>query len=296
MELIASIPSQCTLGEGVIYDDRSDSLLWVDIVEKRLFIYELSTSALESVELPFRLGSFGLTETWGVIIAAFEQGFAFYNWQTADLYWIQQLEQDLAYTRFNDGRVDHDGVFWAGTMVEPDKAPEGQYTRGKLYRLGLEGEAVVKLEGLSITNSLCWSPDGEVLYHTDTPSQCIYAYENSAGLLKSKGLLVRTETSCYPDGSCVDSKGYLWNAQWGGSQVVQYSPQGKENTVLTLPVSQPSCVCFAGEQLDLLAVTSARESLTAEQLVAEPEAGNLLIYRTYYKGLAENRCKMPHPF
>lgn len=296
MELIASVPSRCTLGECVIYDDRSDSLMWVDIAEKRLFIYALPTSDLQKVELPFRLGSFGLTETHGVIVAAFEQGFAFYNWQSRELRWIRQLEQDMPHTRFNDGRVDRDGVFWAGTMVESDKAPEGRHAVGKLYCLGLEGKAVAKLEGLSIPNSLCWSPDGGVLYHADTPSRCINIYENSAGSLTLKGLFVRTDPGCYPDGSCVDSEGCLWNAQWGGSQVVRYSPRGEKNTVLALPVSQPSCVCFAGEDLNLLAVTSARESLSAERLAAEPEAGNLLIYRTRHKGLAENRCKMPSPF
>lgn len=298
MELIDSVPCQCTLGEGVIYDRRSDSLLWVDIEEKHFFCYLLATKELHTFELPYRLGSFGLTETDGVIIAAFEQGFAFYQWQTGAIKWINQLEQDLIHTRFNDGRVDREGVFWAGTMVESAKVPEGNYMLGHLYRLGLDGVAKIKLEGLSITNSLCWSPDGTVLYHADTPTQSIirYQHNNDSSLLRSIGRLVNTESGCYPDGSCVDAQGYLWNAQWGGSKVVRYSPDGEQDCVLSLPVSQPSCVCFAGEQLNLLVVTSAQESMTAQQLNAEPQAGNLLIYYTEYRGLIENRCIMPSPF
>ena len=298
MELIDSVPCQCTLGEGVIYDSRSDGLLWVDIEENLFFYYLLAKNELQTFELPYRLGSFGLTETDGVIIAAFEQGFAFYQWQTGAIKWIQKLEQDLIYTRFNDGRVDREGVFWAGTMVESAKVPEGNYMLGHLYRLGLDGVAKIKLDGLSITNSLCWSPDGGVLYHTDTPTRSInrYQHDNGNGLLQQLGQLVVTESGCYPDGATVDAQGYLWSAQWGGSKVARYSPLGEQDFVLSLPVSQPSCVCFAGEQLNLLVVTSAQESMTAQQLNAEPQAGNLLIYQTEFTGLAENRCIMPSPF
>ncbi|MBP7370396.1 MAG: SMP-30/gluconolactonase/LRE family protein, partial [Arenimonas sp.] len=240
MQLIANLDCRCTLGEGVVYDDQTDCLLWVDIIEKKFYVYALSDEKLSVYDLPYRLGSFGLTNTAGTIIAAFEKGFAYYAWLTGELNWICRVEEHIPYTRLNDGRVDRSGRFWAGSMVESDKkcaSPElaQRAEKGTLYGLDSQGIAQPMLGDIQISNSLCWSPDGKILYHTDTPTRTIYAYayDQIQQRLSDKKVLVETAPNCYPDGSCVDAAGNVWNAQWGGWQVQCFSPSGEVLQTLT---------------------------------------------------------------
>ena len=298
MELITTINAECELGEGIVYDDSSDALLWTDIEGKCLHIYEIESGSYSAQTLPWRLGSFGLSERGGVVIAAFEQGIAFYDWRNDDVCWVQQVEEDLAYTRFNDGRVDRAGQFCAGTMVEDEGARDLlDGPKGALYRVGFDGQVTPLLSDLHIPNSLCWSPNGERMYHCDSPARMIMQYRYQAnGTLSAADCFATTEEGCFPDGSCVDADGYVWNAQWGGSQIVRYSPDGAVDLVHKMPVSQPSCVCFAGSALDILAVTTARQSLSEQDLAQQPQAGNVFLYRTPYRGLPENRCMIAVPF
>lgn len=133
--------------------------------------------------------------------------------------------------------------------------------------------------GLSITNSLCWSPNGEKLYHADSPSREIYQYscDTSTGELTNPVLFAKTPKNVFPDGAYVDKNGHLWSAQWGGNCVVQYSANGEIMQRIELPVSQVSCVTIGGINLDQLFVTSARDGLTQKALEAEPLAGCLFI-------------------
>jgi L-arabinonolactonase len=94
-----------------------------------------------------------------------------------------------------------------------------------------------------------------------------------------------------PDGSVIDAEGFLWNAQWGGAKLARYSPDGMVSSTFGLPVSQPTCLCFGGESFDWLFVSTATEGLSEAQLRKEPEAGNVLIYRTAFRGLPEDRFR-----
>ena len=297
MELIRRLSCRNTLGEGIVYDDHCNELLWTDIQRSLFYRYDLSTDSIYQYKLPCRLGSFGLTQEAHCYVMAFEKGIALYCLESGIKQWLSDVEADINYTRSNDCRVDREGAFWIGTMIEDHKLPNNMpagYTKGSLYRLNSDHSLMKTLTDISISNSLCWSPDGSILYHADTPSRSIYAYAMSglADLRSAQSLFVKTEQGCYPDGSCIDADGYLWNAQWGASQVVRYSPLGEVDTILHLPISQPSCVCFGGEQLDTLVITSAREGLTDMQLAAEPHAGDVLMYKTPYKGLLESRASL----
>jgi len=187
--------------------------------------------------------------------------------------------------RFNDGRVDRRGRFWAGSMVEG----AGEAT-GKLYCLS-KGTAEVHLTGISICNSVCFSPDGRHMYFADTPHRKILRFDTDAatGDLKNRMVLVETPPGAYPDGSNVDAEGHVWNAHWGAGRVVRYAPDGTISGGITVPASQPTCVAFGGDDLDLLLVTSARENLNELELAQQPHAGDLFIYRLGVKGIAESR-------
>jgi L-arabinonolactonase len=292
-ELVDIVRVGNTLGEGVLWDAISERVWWTDIHERRLYRYHPLSRALERFELPQRLGSFGFVEGSDRIIAAFESGFAFYHPESGELAWIERPAHDAANVRFNDGRVDRQGRFWAGSMVE------GAGTAcGKLYCLQhtpAELAASVHLTGIAISNSICFSPDGTRMYFADTPQRQILRYDldSATGTISNRQLFARTPPGAFPDGSQVDAQGHLWNAQWGAGRVVRYAPDGAISGTVDVPASQVSCVAFGGSHLDLLFVTSARQDLNATQLASESEAGNLFIYQLNVMGLAEPRF-MPH--
>lgn len=274
------------LGEGIIWDHQNAKIWWTDILQSTLYRYTPESKALESWDTPERLCCFAPIDGRHDLIAAFESGFAFYQPETGTITWIEKLEQDNPGSRFNDGRTDRQGRLWAGTMIEDeDTAPY----KGSLYCLHSDNKITKSLEGLSIPNSLCWSPDGTTVYHTDTPTQTIYkyAFNTQTAELGSPEVFVETQRNCYPDGSIVDAHGFVWNAQWGGSQVVRYAPDGAVDLVVDIPTSQPTCVAFGGKNLDCLFVTTARADMTSP----EHQAGDVFVFKTNYQGLAESRFK-----
>jgi len=284
--LIESLKVKNTLGEGIIWDAASACVWWTDIDGSKLYRYQSEDKQLDHWTTPERLGSFALVSDSEFLICGFASGFAYFNPHSGELQWLEKIEQNNPGTRLNDGRADRQGRFWAGSMVE-----SGDRGAGALYCLDQQLQVASKVSGLTISNGLCWSPDSTVMYHTDTPSRRIHAYDFDAatGAIANQRCLVRTEKGCFPDGSSVDAEGYIWNAQWGASQVVRYSPEGEVDFVLPLPVSQPTCVAFGGPRLDRLFVTSATQGFDEQTLSAEPEAGNVLVFQTNISGIADAR-------
>jgi len=285
VELVQRIDVGATLGEGVIWDHRLGEAFWTDIQGRTFYRYELSSKTLRHIDLEERLTAFGLSEDRQWLIAAFETGFAWFSAQSGEVCWIERLEEGATGRRFNDGRVGPDGRFWCGTMVEDASLAGGE--EGRLYCLDGEGRSVVAFSGVSISNSLCWSPDGATMYFADSPKRKIWAFEYDMknGVAGAKRIFAETPEGVYPDGAVVDAEGCLWSAQWGGARVARYSPDGDLLVTVDVPISQPSCVAFGGDNLDLLFVTSAREGLSVERLDSEPFAGDVFVYKTESTGL-----------
>lgn len=288
IELITTLTVENELGEGVVWDHVSARIWWTDIQQSRLYRYDLDTKGLEDWPTPERLCCFAPRQNGQGLVAAFASGFAFYDPETGALEWLHRLEEDNPGTRFNDGRTDRQGRLWSGTMVEDsDIAPY----QGSLYCLNNDLTVTKSdIDNLHIPNSLCWSPDGKTMYHTDTPSLTInqYDFEVTTGVIGKSKHFTTTNDGCYPDGSIVDTQGYLWNAQWGSNTVVRYSPDGQQDLVLEVPTSQPSCVAFGGKNLDLLLVTSAWQGMDSATRKTDTQAGNFFIYQTDFKGLNES--------
>ena len=290
MELIDHIEVQNELGEGIIWDPGRGCLWWTDIQGRKLFRYCPQGRQLESWNTPERLACLAPVEDRNHLVAAFESGFAWYDPEQDQLEWIHKIEPDNPGTRMNDGRTDRQGRFWAGSMIEdPASATEG----GSLYCLGHDLSLRQYPMNLKITNSLCWSPDSQIMYHCDTPTRIIdyYQFDSDSGEPGQRFQLCKTDRGCYPDGSSVDAQGYLWNAQWGGSKVVRYSAEGQVHSEVEVPVSQPSCVTFAGQDLDLLAVTSAWQDLDDAQRQQQPYAGDVFIFKSTFRGIEDSPFK-----
>ena len=282
MNPVAIVPCANTLGEGPLWNDRDGKLWWTDIHESRLHRYDPDSGAVETFETPERLCSYAfLPDKGDRILAAFETGLAYYDVATKTADWIARPEQGTG-RRFNDGRTDRQGRFWVGTLVE-DAAKAGAAS-GSLFRF--DGKLAPQFGGVTISNSLCASPDGRTLYFTDTPTKVILAFDldPETGAISGKRVFAEV-TEGYPDGAVTDSEGCLWSARWGAGEVVRHAPDGEVMSRLKVPAKQSTCVAFGGPDLKTLFVTSAREGYDAAALAEDPQAGNLFVYRVDVAGL-----------
>ncbi|MBS0374566.1 MAG: SMP-30/gluconolactonase/LRE family protein [Proteobacteria bacterium] len=279
------IPSADSLGEGILWCARRQALWWTDIHGRRLHTWNPRSGALATHAVPERVGSFGFVAGEDRLVVAFERGLALYDPASGSTEWRLRPDGVGDGVRFNDGRTDRDGRFWAGTMVESPASGREAH----LYSLGRGTDARRHFGGVRIANGLCSSPDGAWLYFADSPRRTIWRFPRQPGSaeLGERQLFATTPEGAYPDGATVDADGYLWSAHWGAGEVVRYAPDGSIERRLRVPVSQPSCVCFAGAGLDLLCVTTARHGLGADGLAREPLAGSVLLYETGVRGLAE---------
>lgn len=288
-KLLHVISSQCQLGEGVLWHVEQQAIYWIDIENAVLFRYDVTTESLEKYTLPYRIGCFSFTANDDVIIAAFAQGIARYNYKTSSLQWLSQPSLNNG-NRFNDGKTDKNGRFWAGTLVEQKNYAEQQ---AHLYRLGQDLVLNEVEDNLTIANGLCWNNSGNKLFHADSPEHKIFQYDfcHRTGKISNKTLFAQTAEHSFPDGATVDSADHLWSAQWGSSNVVRYDKNGVVDLVLTLPVTQPSCVAIGGKNMDWLMVTSAKQDLSKNELAEQPLAGNLFIFQLHnITGVQEPIC------
>jgi sugar lactone lactonase YvrE len=267
-----------------LWDSRRQRLWWTDIQGRRLFRYDWAFGDTHTLEMPERVGSFGLTAGSERLITAFESGFAWYDPGDQSVTWLARPERPHSAVRFNDGRVDRQGRFWSGTMVEGDQpgVSAGLYSFDRRYGVRRQ------LGDVRISNSLCLSPDGRSLYFADSPTRTIRVFElDPEGTLGPSRVFAQTPVGADPDGATIDADGCLWSAHWGAGCVVRYTPEGQVDRTLRIPASQPTCVCFGGPDLDVLCITTARIGLSAASLGTEPNAGDVFLYRVGVKGLPE---------
>jgi sugar lactone lactonase YvrE len=271
------------LGECCLWDERERRLWWVDSRGPMLKSLD-AHGAVTLLALPETIGSFAFRERGGML-AATQSGIHFLDPWSGELQRAATPEPDRPDNRFNDGRCDRAGRFWSGTMNDKMREPSGS-----LYRFERDFSFVKFKTGVTIPNSLCWSPDGRTMYFADTMRHLIWAYDydNATGAATNERVFVDAKPG-RPDGSCVDADGCLWNAEYGNWRAVRYTPQGKLDRAIELPVQNPTCCCFGGERLDVLYVTSATQRLLQEDLARQPLAGSLFALRPGVTGLPESR-------
>ncbi len=273
-----------TLGESPVWDHRGHVLYWIDIEESKLHGLDPKTSQHKSWGLPAKPGSIGLNQSGG-LVAALNKGFAFIDLPSGYVTLATQPIADREDLKFNDGKCDRQGRFWAGTSDINETSPIGG-----LYRFGEDGKAVKMDQGFTVANGLGWNLDNTIMYFTDSPERIIYQYDFEAktGNISNRRPFVKvSEEAGFPDGLTVDSEGYIWSAHWDGWRITRYSPQGKIDRIIKMPVQRPSSVCFGGPNLDILYVTSAIKYMSPHELAKGPQAGNLFAIETGVKGLPE---------
>ena len=273
------------LGEVPVWDVAEQALYWVDIEGRLLQRLTPSTGKVERWEMPERIACFALRETGGLIVA-FASGIAFYDLDTGGIEWIARPDP-IATNRFNEGKCDRRGRFWAGTM--DDRLTDHS---AALFRVDPDLSVTKVLDGIGISNSIVWSLDDREFYFADTLDGVIdrFDFDADRGTISNRRRIVDLKgTGIGPDGSTIDIDGYLWNAQWDGWRVARYAPDGRLDRVVELPVQKPTSCMFGGPDLRTLYVTSAIWDLTPEQLEAQPLAGGLFALDVGIGGVPEPR-------
>lgn len=278
------------LGECAIWCERTQSLYWTDIQGSTLWNHHPESGRTRHWAMPERLSVFALTPRDNRLLVGLASRLAFFDLDSGAFELIREVEPELPTTRLNDGRCDRQGRFVFGTLnEEAGRAPIGSFYRLN-HDLTLER---LPLPGVAISNSICFSPDGTRMYYCDTMQKRIMYcdYAPASGAVGASQVFVDLAGGPgSPDGSAIDSQGYLWNAQWGGARVVRYAPDGMLDRIVTVPVSQPSCPAFGGAALDTLFVTTAHEGMSMVRRLEEPHAGGLFAVQLEgMRGLPEVR-------
>jgi len=273
---------RAVLGEGPVWVEREAALYWVDIKGRKIFRLG-EGGQLDQWETPFRVGSLAPRASGG-FIAGTDQGIAIVDLVSGRFEVVDQPEADLPDNRFNDGKVDRGGRFWAGTMDDTEKK-----AAGSLYRIGPDLRSTRVDDGYKVTNGPTFSPSGDRMYHNDSARKATYVFDLDGDGNAANRRLFATygEGDGYPDGMTVDAEACLWIAFWDGGCVRRYSPAGECLRTIELPVARPTSCAFGGDELDRLYITSASIGLDAAARSVQPLAGGLFMTSPGVRGLSE---------
>ena len=267
------------IGESPQWNIEEQALYWIDLWPGIIYRYKPDSGLYQIFNLGIPIGAISFRASGGLVLAT-KDGFATWDSTTGRLEFISNPESDSQF-RFNDGKVDRQGRFWAGTMIEGSTEPVGS-----LYRLDPDLSVHTMDTGMILTNGIGWSPDNGTMYYNDTLKQCMYAYDFNAttGAITNRRIFIQYPPDTNPDGLTVDSEGYIWCALCKAYKVVRYAPSGVIDREIQLPgIFTLSCI-FGGKNLDELYVTTGwLENREKQQIFA----GDLFRIKTDVKGLPE---------
>ena len=291
----AKIYNDCKnhLGEGVIWSHNSNTLYWLDVpMPSKLFKLDMENNNLLSFDMPEMITSISPKSNGDLLIAS-HHGINNFNFNDQKLTKILDIEPDLPNNRCNDGASDAKGRFWIGTMQNNISAEATDIdiseNSGGLYCVNKDLTFTKHESNIGVSNTFVWSPDNKKFYFTDTLTGVIYSYDFNleSGTITNKQEFAKHARG-YPDGSTVDSEGYLWSCRWGGSCVIRFDPNGKVDDIVELPVENITSCTFGGKNLQTLFITTARWGMSKENLSKNPESGGLFSIDLDIKGMPDN--------
>lgn len=281
-----ALRSEAICGESPMWSAPEGVLYWTDNVGRRVHRFDPSSGEDESFSVEANVMDIGLWAGGGLVVAR-AKDLAFYDPDADRLASFAGVEADRPDNRFNDGKVDRRGRYWAGSMdgVHSDQPA------GALYRVAADREPRTVAEEVICANGLGWSPDDRTFYFGESFRYAIFAYDFDAdtGALSARRTFATVERSSggFPDGLTVDAEGGVWSVHNGAAQVVRYAPDGKVTHVVQMPVPQPTSVIFGGDALDVVFVTSSRQDMDDDQLRRFPLSGSVFAVRPGVEGLLE---------
>lgn len=276
---IALIPDvSCTVGEGPLWHAAENAWYWVDIPAKLIWRLDGASGATRSWTADEMVACIAIKQSGG-FIAGMETGFFDLTLQddgTVRSTLLASPPEIKPGMRFNDGRCDRQGRYWSGTMSMD--APRAD---GRLYRYDAKaGLSAPVVSELITQNGLAFSPDGRTMYLSDSNAarQLIWAfdYDSNDGVPSNQRLFVDMNAHPgRPDGAAMDVDGCYWIAGNDAGCLLRFTPEGKLDRKLDLPVSKPSMCAFGGPNLDTLLVTSIKPGFTPD----DKDAGSVLLVR-----------------
>ena len=282
------------LGEHPIWSAQDSCLYWLDIEKTTINRFVPATGGNKVWKLPTRPGCFALSDAGTVVIAA-QDGFYELDLRSGAVEHVLAPAHDPAVMRFNDGHTDARGRFWISTVradMNLSETAENSYFR-------LDGRGLQKvLKSVGIPNGTAFSPDGKLMYRAQSESRQVFQYDydlDTGTPSNERAFATIPERYGMPDGATIDADGAYWvavAAPPGGPPtggVARFTPDGKLDRFVNLPVPFVTMVAFGGPNLSTLYITTAR----LEQFMPQaPEgAGNLFAMETAHRGIAEPKVK-----
>lgn len=251
------------LGEGPVWDDATETLIWVDIMGQAVHRFDPSTNEDRAVDVGQPVGAATARADGKGLVLALRDGFALLDETSGKVDLIAPVEVDVPGNRMNDGKCDPRGRFWAGSMG----FNEGHGV-GALYRLDPDLTVHRLFGDVSISNGLDWTADGKHMYYIDSPTRGVdvFDFDMASGTLSNRRRLISLQPGeGIPDGMTLDSEGALWVAVHGSGTVRRYTPDGVLDKVVRVPVSMATSCAFGGADPQDLYITTMRYGMSAER-------------------------------
>ena len=270
--------TKALLGEGPIWDARTQTLYWIDILNKRVYAEGNILAQLDDF-----VGCIAPRANGGLILTT-RFSFASLDVDSATLTVIASPENEPSTNRFNDGKCDPRRRFLAGSMDNGETEPTG-------WLYSFDGKSITKLlSNVTISNGMTWSPDHKTFYYIDTPTRKVMAfdYDLESGAIANPRLAIDIpdQSIGWPDGMTSDTQGNLWIAMWGGAQVTKWDPNtGKLLEQIPVPAKNVSSAIFGGKNRNELYLTSARKGLDDATLAEYPLTGGVFHIETNVEGM-----------
>ncbi|MBO9516215.1 MAG: SMP-30/gluconolactonase/LRE family protein [Variovorax sp.] len=295
---LTDTPSQ--LGESPFWHPAERSLYWLDIPGRAVLRTrgDIHQPAIERWDMPTEPGCMAPARSGGLVIALRDGVYRAREWG-GTLKRLARADHDVLTMRFNDGKCDPLGRFWAGTLNEAkDRA------NAVLYCLDARGGRAPTLQPMAneatTANGLAFSPEGDTLYWADTAAHRVdaWTWAARANTLSRRRVFRQFDRKPpgwspespqryqgRPDGATVDAEGHYWVAMFEGGQLLRFAPSGEQVAALPTPVQCPTMPCFGGDDLRTLFVTTARRGRPAAELELRPASGHVLSMRVDTPGL-----------
>ncbi|MBU2957787.1 SMP-30/gluconolactonase/LRE family protein [Paracoccus sp. 1_MG-2023] len=247
---------QCALGEGALWHSDRDALIWFDILGRRMFMRALDSDRQEW-RFDDHVSAAGIVDRDRLLVAS-SRALSLFDLRDGTSQELVPLEADKPVTRSNDGRADPQGGFWIGTIglsAEEGAGSIWRYHKGEIRRL---------FPDITITNAICFTPDGRMAHFADTARSTVWRVALDADGWPAgdpQPWLDLSAEGLNPDGAVIDTQGGFWTAQWGASRVARYDAEGRFDRAIDMPARHVSCPAFGGPDLTTLFATSALQGL-----------------------------------
>jgi sugar lactone lactonase YvrE len=272
------------LGEGLLWDERNQTIMWVDAFKKIVNVWNPETKNLKSQEFDSIVTSIAKRESGGYVVAAGLKLIELDN--NLKVTKSTPLEMPFDNVRTNDGNVDINGNYWVGAFANDAKPHQGN-----LRRISPDLGSKVFLKDITIANGMDWSSDNKIFYYIDTPTKKVSRFKFNTETSEIEDELEAIDVSQYsgaPDGMCVDALGNLWVAFWGGGCVRSFSPSGELLAQVDVAATLVTNCAFGGPDLSTLFITCAVASYEDFVKGDEPLAGSLFKANVGAQGRLQN--------